>query len=263
MSDVGKRAFVRGVLFAAATPLVACGVPTFSLGSGDDAATAGGNGGPVDAADESEGDAADESDGGDAETCASGGALGDGPLPMPEAGTCVNGWLTSDPGCPCDPSAFYAYCPAEGTRCFVPSVRSGAFDSDMECARYSDGALLWAQYPLYSPEEFAALPNEIDLDASDCLSRPQAECNCGSGEPTEGWLDTQVSSLTLCTYYNPATYFAFDDDGCVSQIRYKGKPGTSDFESCLQNALAGLRWACTSSGTHFVDRWVDPPLGGP
>ena len=258
---MGRGAVLGCWVPAAYLALAGCGGASSSIDSAD-ASVVHESGGVAlsDAGDEA---MADASDAGDEVVCVSGGAPGDGAIPALEAGTCMNGWLTSDPACPCELSGFSAPCTAAGTRCFVPGTGGDTISTDQACEPQPHGDLLWVQYALYSPAEFAALPHEIDLDASDCSSRPSAPCDCGSGETTEGWLGGQAISLMHCTYGNPFTYFAFDDDGCVSQIRYRGTPTTSDFASCLQNALAGVRWACASSGTHSVDRRVVAPLGGP
>jgi hypothetical protein len=257
---MGRGAALAGRIAPTCLALAGCGGASSSLSSAD-ASTAhesGSGAAPIDAAEA----ANDASDAGDEAACASGGGPGDGAMPQLEAGACQNGWLTSDPACPCELSGFSAPCPAAGTRCYVPASGQDAVTTDQIC-KQQNGDLLWVQYALYSPAEFAALPHEIDLDISDCSSRTTIPCECGPGETTEGWLDSQVLSLTQCTYGNPFTYFAFDDDGCVSQIRYSGTPTTSNFGSCLQNALATVRWACASSGTHFIDRRVVAPLGGP
>ena len=41
------------------------------------------------------------------------------PQPI-DAGACVNGWLASDPGCPCSLHGFSNYCTTVGMKCFVP-----------------------------------------------------------------------------------------------------------------------------------------------
>jgi hypothetical protein len=238
-----------------AVTLGACG-GTPSHGNPDASRPNEGDGATLDAPDDIASESS-ESEGG----CISGGALTDGPSPLPEAGTCQNGWVASDPECPCAPTGFSQNCTAPGTRCFMPASSGGTISTDQECENEPGGYAVWVQYGLYTPGEFAKLPYDIDLDASDCTSRPAIPCDCALGQPTEGWLSTQVDQLSNCTYGNPVTFFAFTDDGCVDRIRYGGAPASADFASCMQGALANLRWACASSGTHFIDRDVVLPVG--
>jgi hypothetical protein len=120
---------------------------------------------------------------------------------------------------------------------------------------------LWDQTELYTPDEFGALPNEIVLDTSNCSSRPVLPCDCGLSATTEGFLNSNTQ-LWLCTYGNPAAYVAFTDDGCASRIRYGAAPSPdAGYVPCLRSAYASLRWACASSGTHFVMSHTVPPLG--
>ena len=199
----------------------------------------------------------------DSAACTPLGGLLSGPLPPLEAGTCVNGWLASEPRCPCDISGFLTYCPVVGARCFLPADGPGTTSTDQECESQPNGQPIWQQYRLYTPAEFAALPNEIVLDTSDCASRSSAPCSCLPGEPTESWILSHLA-LTQCTYGNPETYLAFNDAGCVSRVRYGNESApTADFESCLRSALASRRWDCASSGTHVLDAQTVRPLGGP
>jgi hypothetical protein len=248
---MGREGLALLGVFAATTQ--ACGGGAASGGTTDASLPRDAGGATSDAAD----DVGSESP--DAGPCLAGGAQTDGPSPLPEAGNCQNAWVTSDPACPCTMAGFSQNCAAPGTRCFIPGV--GDTSTDEECESEPGGYAAWIEYRLYTPAAFAALPHEIDFDTSDCASRTVLPCGCDPQQPTEGWFSTQVDSLSNCTYGNPVTFFAFTDDGCVSRIRYGNGSPSADFATCLQRALATLRWACATSGTHFVDQDVVLPVG--
>jgi hypothetical protein len=149
-------------------------------------------------------------------------------------------------------------------KCFVPAP--GPHYSTVAWLCVDDPSALmplWEGTGIYASDEFAALPNEIALDTSDCSSRPSLPCTCGTSGTTEGFLgiDTQ---LWQCTYGNPVAYVAFTDGGCASRIRYGASPAPdANYVSCLTSAYASRRWDCVSSGTHFVMGHTQRPLGGP
>ena len=189
-------------------------------------------------------------DAGNTGACISAGGPASEPAPEVEAGTCVNGWQTSDPGCPCDESVFSPSCPVVGTRCYVPSHSVDAITMDLQCVSQPNGPASWAEYRIYSPFELLLRPSQVFIDTSDCESRPASPCSCSPGEPTEAWLGTQVH---FSCPSSPALYLVFNDAGCPSEVHFETPPDiTTEFALCLRANLGGVRWACASSGTRLV-----------
>ena len=254
----------------AAALLVACGGQRTSSPGIEDAGSSDVRGEAQ--ADDATGDVAtDSSSGPEAGTCVSGTALGDtagdgsngAPQPL-EAGACIDGWLTSDPGCPCSISDFSAPCTSVGMRCFIESPGPDLVTVDQLCVNDPSALTpLWVETQIYARDEFAALPNEIVLDTSDCSMRPSQSCSCGTSGTTEGFLGADIQ-LWPCTYFNPVAYVAFTDGGCASRVRYGASPAPdASYASCLKSVYASRRWDCASSGTHFVMSHTVGPLGGP
>jgi hypothetical protein len=254
--------------YALAIAVVGCGATDPATDSGDGAAArrdgaptdVGLNAIPSSGPELDAGDGDDSRDGACLSIGASWGDTTDASKPQ-TIGTCQNGWMRSDPGCPCSLTGFLTYCTQPGMRCVMPGADDPTLVFDQLCVSEPNAVMpLWEQTALYTPETFAALPHSIDLDASDCAERPVIPCVCGDDGATEGFLG-EDESLWHCTYSNPEAYVAFTDAGCATQIRYAGEfAPAAGYSACLQAAYASRRWACASDATHLVMSRTSPPL---
>jgi len=104
----------------------------------------------------------------------------------------------------------------------------------------------------YDPGAIPPLPKDRVLDTSDCASRPVTACACRAGETAENAIERNQTA-TRCQMTNPMVFLTFDDAGCPVRAQYEDATwGTLDFESCLIDALSGLRFDCASSATRVV-----------
>ncbi|HEY4013327.1 MAG TPA: hypothetical protein VGM06_08315 [Polyangiaceae bacterium] len=216
----------------------------------------------VDSADSLDSSGAVDADGGDAHEGAS-----ESSEAAADSGSCANAWIQADPGCPSPDnlSAFGALCPSLGIRCLLHMDDPATYYIAEECEFPSDAiGPLWTWHaPVYEPSDFAALPNEVLLDASDCASRPVTACHCTIEDEAEveGLLNSD-STLWEATYGNPTAFVAFTDEGCAAEVRFGNEtPATPDFAAGLTAIYAARRWDCASSGTHFVMIHTVRPIG--